>query len=337
MREHQICHPHVHVGVAELSQREDAHAEIGRLDLDLRAWMLAHQLRHRDFGTNRGVAKQLAVAKLGVLVVEEAMQERGMHRVDADFERLQPVAVDQSLKREGVRRRRDEAVEMRKRRRFARPQIAEQDAALLDDRIGFLPDVGGEPAAFRLGRRLQALPGHVEQPAVKCTAQAAVLKPSEREIGAAVRAGALDQAVAAPLVAEHNEVLAQKPHRLERPVTRKLVDQRGRLPIPPHQRAGRRAGAGAGHQIVLLRAQHGTARQKVPGFRDLCALYHPRRDLTRIRAPREPRNLGSGHRVICHEQNQGRPPCRMKLAAKSKPRSRRGPDFSIRPSWWFWS
>ena len=54
---------------------------------------------------------------------------------------------------------------------------------------------------------------HVEQPAMECAAQAAALEPAEREIGAAMRAGALDQAVAAVLVAEQDEVLAEQPHR----------------------------------------------------------------------------------------------------------------------------
>src|SRR5207237_1814087 len=153
----------------------------------------------------------------------------------------------------------------------------------------------GDPAAFRLGRRLQALPGHVEQPAVKCTAQAAVLKPSEREIGAAVRAGALDQAMAALLVTEQDEVLAQQPHRPDRPVPGQLIDKRRRLPIAAHQLAARSTRPRAGEDVVVLCAHHGTARQKVPGFRDLCALYHPTWDLTLIREPRYPRNLGSGH------------------------------------------
>ena len=92
---------------------------------------------------------------------------------------------------------RDEAVEMRKRRRLARSEIGEQDAALLHHRIGFLPDVGAEIAVVGLGRRLQALAVHVEQPAVEGAAQAAVLEPAVGEVGAAMRTAAADQAVAA--------------------------------------------------------------------------------------------------------------------------------------------
>ena len=95
------------------------------------------------------------------------MQERGVHRVDADLERLQPVAVNHALERESVAIGGDETIEMRKRRRFTVTQIGEQDAALLDHRIGFLLDVGAEIAVVGLGRRLQALAVNVEQPAVK--------------------------------------------------------------------------------------------------------------------------------------------------------------------------
>ncbi len=48
------------------------------------------------------VAEQLAVALLRLLVVEEAVQEGRVRRVDPDFQRLQPVAVDHALEREGV-------------------------------------------------------------------------------------------------------------------------------------------------------------------------------------------------------------------------------------------
>src|SRR6266853_1306626 len=71
---------------------------------------------------------------------------------------------------------RNEAVEMRERRRLAkplpdRPHIGEQNAAPLDHRIGLLPDVGAKVGAIRFGRGLQALSSRVEQPAVEGAAQ----------------------------------------------------------------------------------------------------------------------------------------------------------------------
>ena len=203
------------------------------------------------------VAEHPAVALVRILVLEEAVQERSVHRVDADLERLQPVAIDHALEGEGVGCGRDEAVEIRKRRRLARAEIGPQDAALLDHRIGFLFDVGAEVAVVGLGRRLQACAVDVEQPAVERAAQSAVFQPPVGQVGAAMRAMAADQAVAAPVVLEGDEVFAKQPHRLDRPVAGQLIDQRRRLPVAPHQRAGRGAGRGAGDEIVLFGAEHG--------------------------------------------------------------------------------
>ena len=219
---------------------------------------LAHDLGHRHVGVDRGVAEQLAVAFLRILVVEEAMQERGVRRIDAHFERLQPVAVDGALEREGVAVGRDEAVEVRKLRRLARPHVGEQDAAPLHHRVGLLPDVGAEVRAVRLGWSLQALAGGVEQPAVEGAAQAAALEAAVSEVGATMRATALDQAVTAFFVAEQHQVLAEELHRLDRAVgAGKLVDQRHRLPVAAEKPTGRRAGADAGDEVVLFLAEHG--------------------------------------------------------------------------------
>ena len=69
---------------------------------------------------------------------------------------------------------------------------------------------------LRLGRRLQALARDVEQPAMEGAAQAAVLQPAEGEVGAAMRAMPVDQAVAALLVAEQHQVFAEQVDRLDR-------------------------------------------------------------------------------------------------------------------------
>ncbi len=142
----------------DLAQRDQAEPIVGRLDLDARPRKLAHDLRHRHVRVLRDVPEHLAVALVRVLVLEEAVQERGVHRIDADFERLQPIAIDHALEGESMRRRRSEAVELRKCRRLARSEIGEQNAALLHHRVGFLLDVGAEIAVVGLRRRLQALP-----------------------------------------------------------------------------------------------------------------------------------------------------------------------------------
>jgi hypothetical protein len=63
------------------------------------------------------------------------MEVGGVRRIDADFQRLQPVAVDQALEGEGVRAGGEETVEVGEGRRFAFAQIGEDDAVLDDDRI----------------------------------------------------------------------------------------------------------------------------------------------------------------------------------------------------------
>ena len=58
--------------------------------------------------------------------------------------------------------------------------------------------------------RLQALAVDVEQPAVEGAAQAAVLQPPVGEIGAAMRTLPADQPVAAVVVLEGDQVLAEQ-------------------------------------------------------------------------------------------------------------------------------
>src|SRR5262249_40039370 len=133
-----------------------------------------------------------------------------------------------------------------------------QDSLLLDAGIGLLPNVEEHSASLRLGGSLQAFTSDVEEPAVKCAAQAAVLQPSKRKVGAAMRACAPNQPVAALLIAKHHQVLSQEADRLDRPVAAELVHKRGRLPIAAHQSAGGRAPSRAPDEIVLLAAPHDT-------------------------------------------------------------------------------
>jgi len=88
-------------------------------------------LRHRHIGAGGGAAELLAIGRGCVLVLEEAMQERRMRRIDADFQRLQPVAVDVALecKYDYPARRNSRSLEMPA---FAFAQISPEDAALLN-------------------------------------------------------------------------------------------------------------------------------------------------------------------------------------------------------------
>jgi hypothetical protein len=116
--------------------------------------------------------------------------------------RLQPVAVHVALECEGVAIGRDKTIDLWKCRRLAFAEIGPQNSALLDHGVSALGDVLAERRILRLRRRFKALAGHVEQPAVEGAAQPAVFEAAERKVGAAMRAMALDQPVAALLVAK---------------------------------------------------------------------------------------------------------------------------------------
>src|SRR5215475_7550452 len=105
-----------------------------------------------------------------------------MRRVDTDLQRLQPVAAPMPLECKGVTVGRDEGIDLRKSGRGAFAEIGPEDAGLLDDGVGALPDALAELRAHGLRRRLEALPGRVEQPAVKGAAQPAMLEPAEGEV-----------------------------------------------------------------------------------------------------------------------------------------------------------
>ncbi len=86
----------------------------------------------------------------------EAVQVRSVRRIDADFERLQPIAVDQPLEGEGMSAGRQEAIELGEGGRFAFTEIGEDDAVLDHHRIGTLAYALAEHATLGFGWRLEA-------------------------------------------------------------------------------------------------------------------------------------------------------------------------------------
>ena len=255
--EDEVRDAHVGVLLVDLAQGEDAQSEVRALDVDPRSCVLAQHAGHRDIGVCRVGAELPAVGVAGgILVLVEAVQVRGVRRIDADLQRLQPVALDQALEREGMGRGREEQVELGKGRGLAVAQPAEHDAVLDDHRVALLANLPAKRAALGLGRRLEALAVDIEQPAVEQAAQAAILQPPEGEIGAAMGAIAIEQAVPATLVSEQHEVLAQEPYRLDGALVGQLVDQRHRVPVVPHQGAAPGTGADPRDQLVLLATHH---------------------------------------------------------------------------------
>ena len=102
VREKLVGDAHMGALVVELAQRDQAQAIFGVLDIDDRAVVFAQDLCHRHVGAGGSAAELLAVGRRRILVLEEAMQERGVRRIDADFQRLQPVAVHVALERKDV-------------------------------------------------------------------------------------------------------------------------------------------------------------------------------------------------------------------------------------------
>src|SRR5258706_10947852 len=126
-----------------------------------------------------------------------------MAGIDAALERLQPVAFLQPLGDEAMGIRHGGEFPFGERRLFVRrTQIGPQDAAALDQRIGFQFDLLAEAALRRLRRNLDALPAHVVFPAVIGAAQAVLLVAAKPERYAAMGAELVDQAVASLCVTE---------------------------------------------------------------------------------------------------------------------------------------
>src|SRR6185437_13805753 len=91
---------------------------------------------------------------------------------------------------------------------------------------------------------------------MKRTAQAAILAAAEREIGAAVGAVPIEQAVATGGIAKQHQVLAKQTQPPDRARLIEFLHQRGGLPVAAHQGATWRARTGLGDAPVLLRGEH---------------------------------------------------------------------------------
>src|SRR5947207_1002812 len=92
---------------------------------------------------------------------------------------------------------------------------------------------------------------------MKRAAQPAILQPAESEVGAAMGAVAIDQAVAPLLIAEQHEIFAEQLDGPHRPWASQLIHKRRRLPVHPHQFPARVLSPGAGDQVVRFLAHHG--------------------------------------------------------------------------------
>ena len=91
---------------------------------------------------------------------------------------------------------------------------------------------------------------------MKRATQAAILQPTEGEIGAAVGAVAVEHAEAAALIAEDDEILPHQPDGRDRPVPNEVLRERDRLPVAPHEFAEAGLSARARDRVILALTHH---------------------------------------------------------------------------------
>lgn len=192
------------------------------------------------------------------------MQERRMRRIDADFERLQPIAIPKPFEGERMRFRRNETIERRACRGFdGRVKPRPNHTTLFNNGIRRLPNAFTQSRALRFAGCGDALPVRAELPSMKRATNAAALicalQPTKCQIGTAMRTRAIKQRVLpSQRITKQNKVLSQRTHRLRRPRTHARIKrriefsgQRNRLPITAQQRAARCCRANASKTFVL--------------------------------------------------------------------------------------
>ena len=168
--------------------------------------------------------------------VEEDAVER-VHRVLGD---LQPVAGRVNrVRNELVVGLIDRVQHGEGRPRLRRPEIGEDQAAVLAQRIGAVEDMAGDAAGLGLARRLQDRAVDVVEPAMIAAADAGLADDAELERGAAVAAMRVQEPEAAAAVAKQHQILAENAHA-QRQVLDPLGHRHGE-PEAPEILAGRRA------------------------------------------------------------------------------------------------
>src|SRR5436190_24036262 len=187
-----------------------------------------------------------------------AVQERNMAGIDAALDRLQVVALLPPLGGDAMRRWQMHPLEVRQRRLFRRrAHVGPDHAAQLHARVRLELDALAYAAFFRLGGQVHAVAVHVVLPAVVRAAQPALLVAAEPERHAAMGTELVDEADAPFAVAERDQLLSQQLHANRRAIAlRQLGVEQRRYPVAPEQLTHRRAGTGAGQELVHFLSQH---------------------------------------------------------------------------------
>ena len=216
------------------------------------------------------------------------MQEGDVARIDAAFHGLQPVALLQPLRGEGLLRRHHREFPLRQRRLVVgRPHIGPQHVADLHQRVGGQLDLLAEAALNRLGRHVHALPIHIVFPAVIGAAQAGLLVAAEPQRHPAMGAKLVDQAIAAFQIAEGDQAFGEKLDPDRRAIVfRQFLGQQRRQPVATEQLAHGGPGAGLGQKLVLFFSEH--------DFSSVTAILRNSRDSV------PPRQARQGTTILSH-------------------------------------
>ena len=221
-------------------------AVVGDVNLQLRRPAL-------DVG---GVDAQAGVGRVGA---QGAVQDGGVGRVDAAFQRLQPVALLDVLGYVAVGVRHGGPLELRRRRRMLlRPHVSPDDAAQLHGGVGGGGHLGREVAVGGFVHHVGALAVDVEFPAVIHAAQAAFLVASQPQRRQPVGTQFFQQADASVGVAESDQLLAQELDADRLAVgLGQLPREQGGHPVAAHQLAHGSPGADLGQRNVISLRNHG--------------------------------------------------------------------------------
>src|SRR5580704_10122754 len=191
------------------------------------------------------------------------MSEGDVHLVHAVLKTLQVIAghmldvpdLDQALAR-AVRK-------MRKRRRLAGAEIAEDEAQIFAGRIGAQLHLAG--IARFLGRLIDALAAAVEFPAVIDATDAVLFDPAEMQRRAAMRTMVIDDLRLAGMAAIERKILAHDANGLG-VACGQILAAIERVPELPHENTPGRAGARGGDVDLGNFRHYGLCAQRRPAF-----------------------------------------------------------------------
>ncbi len=219
-----------------IAARADEQAAIGR-----------HHLEHR-LQVFLVVLVSLGTLEQRVGIQVATVQERDVARIDAAFQRLQPVAFLAALGGEALAGRHGGKLPFRQRRlQFGRAHVDPDHTAALDQRVGLELDFVAIAALTRLRRDIDALAVNVVFPAVVRAADAVFFIAAKPQRHAAVGTKLVDHAQPALRVAEREQALRQQlqPDRRTVGLGQLLGQQRGQ-PVAAKQLTHRRVGTGLG-------------------------------------------------------------------------------------------